>query len=133
MPNSCSAGLGRERRRWARNASSPENARRLVGWLNEENDEPDPSPDETDPDSWWRTIRPGSQVRAYYSGSDDVIEGTLVGPVWQDGIKYSVNFPGQGRALAANDQLLPQGPAFDWQVWQSSTGRDQELLTESDY
>ena len=126
-------GADRERRRWARVAISPENAHRLVGWLNEENDEPESSPEEPGSDSWWRIIRPGSQVRAYYSGTDDVIEGTLSGPVWQDGIKYSVEFPGHGRALAADDQLLPLSSPFDWQVWQPSTGRDQELQTESDF
>ena len=41
--------------------------------------------------------------------------------------------PGDGRALATDDQLPPQGSSFDWQVWNPSTGRDQELQTESDF
>ena len=126
-------GADRERRRWSRIAVSAENAGRLVGWLNAQNDEPEASADEPGPDSWWRIIRPGSHVRAYYSGRDDVIEGTLAEPVWQDGIKYSVDFPEHGRALVTDDQLLPQSSAFDWQIWQPSTGRDQELQTESDF
>ena len=126
-------GADRERRRWARISISPENARRLVRWLNQENDEPEPSPEEPGPDSWWRIIRPGSQVRLYQPGRDDLVEGTLVEPVWQEGIKYTVAFPGDGRSVATDDQLLPQGSALDWQVWQPSTGRDQELQTEGDF
>ena len=60
-------------------------------------------------------------------------EGTLLGPVWQDGIRYWVDTPGEGRVLATDEQLTPQGSSFDWQVWSPSTGRDQELQTESDF
>ena len=123
-------GADRERRRWNRIAVSPENARRLVRWLDEENDQPEPLPEEPGPNSWWRIIRPGSQVRLYQHDVDDLAEGTLVEPVWQDGIKYAVEFAGQGRTLAADEQLLPQGSALDWQVWQPSTGREQELQAE---
>ena len=126
-------GAGRERRRWARVWVSPENASRLAGWLDQENDEPEPSPGEPGPDDWWRIIRPGSQVRLFRPDRDDLVEGTLVEPVWQDGIRYAVEFPGHGRSLATDDQLLPQGPALDWQVWQPSTGLDQELQTEGAY
>ena len=126
-------GADRERRRWARIAISPENARRLVSWLDEENDEPETSPDEPDPESWWRIIRPGSQVRVYHQDRDDLAEGTLVEAAWQDGIRYWVEIRGHGRVLASDDQLLPQGSALDWQVWQPSTGREQELQTESDF
>ena len=38
-------GADRERRRWARINIFPENARQLVRWLNEKNDEPEPAPD----------------------------------------------------------------------------------------
>ena len=126
-------GAATERRRWARISILPENARQLVGWLNEENDEPEPSPDDPGLDSWWRIIRPGSQVRLYRRDRDDVGEGTLVEPVWQDGIRYWVDTPGGGRVLATDEQPTPQGSGFDWQVWQPSTSRDQELQTEGDF
>ena len=60
-------------------------------------------------------------------------EGTQLGAVWQDGIRYWVDTPGDGRALATDEQLTPQGSSFDWQVWNPSTGRDQEFQTESDF
>ena len=126
-------GAATERRRWARISILPENARQLVGWLNEENDEPEPSPDDPGPDSWWRIIRPGSQVRLYQRDRNDVGEGTLLEPVWQDGIRYWVDTPGSGRVLATDEQPTPQGSGFDWQVWQPSTSRDQELQTEGDF
>ena len=63
-------GADRDRRRWDRINIFPENARKLVSWLNEVNDEPDPSPDEPGPDDWWRIIRPGSQVRLYQRDRD---------------------------------------------------------------
>ena len=126
-------GADRERGRWTRVAISLENARQLVGWLNAENDDPESSPDEPGPDSWWRIIRPGSPVRLYLRDADDMTEGTLLEPVWQDGIRYSVDTPGYGRVLAADDDLIPHSSAFDWQVWQPSIGRDQELQTERDF
>ena len=51
-------GASRERGRWARVAIFPENATRLVKWLDEVNDEPEPSPEDPGPDDWWRIIRP---------------------------------------------------------------------------
>ena len=126
-------GADRERRGWGRIVISPENARRLLQWLHEDNDEPEGSTDDPGPDEWWRIIRPGSQVRVYHRDRDDLVEGALVEPVWQDGIKYVVDCSGHGQTLAADDQLLPQGSALDWQVWQPSTGREQELQTESDF
>ena len=54
----------------------------------------------------------------------------MVEAVWQDGIRYWVEIRGEGRVLASDDQLLPQGSALDWQAWQPSTGREQELQTE---
>ena len=126
-------GADRERRRWGRINIFPESARQLVRWLNEKNDEPEPAPDDPGPDDWWRIIRPGSQVRLYQRDRDDVAEGTLSEPVWKDGIRYWVDTPGNGRVLAADEQLIPQGSSFDWQIWQPSTGRDQELQTESDF
>ena len=126
-------GAATERRRWARISILPENARQLVGWLNEENDEPEPSPDDPGPDSWWRIIRPGSQVRLYRRDRNDVGEGTLLEPMWQDGIRYWVDTPGGVRVLATDEQPTPQGSGFDWQVWQPSTSRDQELQTGGDF
>ena len=126
-------GADRERRRWAGINIFPEHVRQLVRWLNEKNDEPEPAPDDPGPDDWWRIIRPGSQVRLYQHDRDDVAEGTLSEPVWKDGIRYLVDTPRNGRVLAADEQLSPQGSSFDWQVWQPSTGRDQELQTESDF
>ena len=126
-------GAATERRRWTRISILPENASRLVRWLHEENDTPEASPDDPGPDSWWRIIRPGSEVRLYQRGRDDVGEGTLVGPVWQDGIRYWVDTPGDGRVLATDEQLTPQGSSLDWQMWNPSTGRDQELQTERDF
>ena len=35
-----------------------------------------------------------------------------------------------GRVLATDEQLSPQGSSFDWQIWQPSTDRDQELQTD---
>ena len=122
-------GTDRDRSRWDRINIFPENARRLVSWLNEVNDEPDPSPDEPGPDDWWRIIRPGSQVRLYQRDRDDVAEGTLSESVWKGGIRYWVDTPG-GRVLATDEQLSPQGSSFDWQIWQPSTDRDQELQTD---
>ena len=122
-------GADRDRSRWDRINIFPENARRLVSWLNEVNNEPDPSPDEPGPDDWWRIIRPGSQVRLYQRDRDDVAEGTLSESVWKGGIRYWVDTPG-GRVLATDEQLSPQGSSFDWQIWQPSTDRDQELQTD---
>ena len=79
-----------------------ENARQLVGWLNEENDEPEPSPDDPGPDSWWRIIRPGSQVRLYQRDRNDVGEGTLLEPVWQDGDPMVI-----GRGMCQPTGLTP--------------------------
>lgn len=53
--------------------------------------------------------------------------------VWQEPMGYGVDSWGDGQTLATDDQLLPQGSALDWQVWQPSTGLDQELQTESAY
>ncbi len=39
--------------------------------------------------------------------------GTQLGPVWQDGIRYWVDTPGDGRALATDEQLTPQDSSFD--------------------
>ena len=89
-------GADRDRSRWDRINIFPENARKLVSWLNEVNDEPDPSPDEGGPDDWWRIIRPGSQVRLYQRDRDDVAEGTLSESVWKGGIRYWVDTPGAG-------------------------------------
>ena len=125
-------GADRERGRWGRTPIFPENAGRLVRWLNEANGEPEPWSDAPGPDEWWRIIRPGSQVCLYQQDRDDVAEGTLSEPVWQDGIKYWVDTAG-GRVLATGEQLTPQGSSLDWQVWQPSTGRDQELQTESNF
>ena len=125
-------GADRERGRWGRIPIFPENAGRLVRWLNEANGEPEPWSDAPGPDGWWRIIRPGSQVCLYQQDRDDVAEGTLSEPVWQDGIKYWVDTAG-GRVLATGEQLTPQGSSLDWQVWQPSTGRDQELQTESNF
>ena len=125
-------GADRERGRWGRIPIFPENAGRLVRWLNEANGEPEPWSDAPGPDDWWRIIRPGSQVCLYQQDRDDVAEGTLSEPVWQDGIKYWVDTAG-GRVLATGEQLTPQGSSLDWQVWQPSTGRDQELQTESNF
>ena len=105
-------GAATERRRWARISILPENARQLVGWLNEENDEPEPSPDDPGPDSWWRIIRPGSQVRLYQRDRNDVGEGTLVEPVWQDGIRYWVDTPGGGRDAGHRRATHPTGFRF---------------------
>ena len=44
-----------------------------------------------------------------------------------------VDVPGNGRVLATDEQLTPKVSSFDWQVWQPSTGRDQELQTERDF
>ena len=85
------------------------------------------------PVDWWRIIRPGSRVCLYQRERDDMAEGTLVEPVWQDGIRYVVDVPGNGRVLATDEQLTPKVSSFDWQVWQPSTGRDQELQTERDF
>ena len=126
-------GSHRERRRWAGINIFPEHARQLVRWLNEKNDGPEPAPDDPGPDDWWRIIRPGSQVRLYQHDRDDVAEGTLSEPVWKDGIRYWVDTLGNGRVLATDEQLSPQGSSFDWQIWQPSTGRDQELQTERDF
>ena len=133
MRSSCLKGLPQERRRWTRISIFPENAGRLVRWLHEENDTPETSADDPGPDRWWRIIRPGSEVRLYQRGRDDVGEGVLVGPVWQDGIRYWVDTPGDGRVVATDEQLTPQGSSFDWQMWNPSTGRDQELQTERDF
>ena len=126
-------GADRERRRWAGINIFPEHARRLVRWLNEKSDGPEPAPGDPGPDDWWRIIRPGSQVRLYQRDREDVAEGTLSEPVWKDGIRYWVDTPGNGRVLAADEQLSPQWSSFDWQIWQPSTGRGQELQTESDF
>ena len=126
-------GADRERRRRAGINIFPEHVRQLVRWLNEKNDEPEPEPDDPGPDDWWRVIRPGSQVRLYQRDRDDVAEGTLSEPVWKDGIRYWVDTPGNGRVLATDEQLSPQGSSFDWQIWQPSTGRGQSLQTESDF
>ncbi len=126
-------GADRERRGWGRVVIFPENARRLLQWLHEDNDEPEGSADDIGPDEWWRIIRPGSQVRLYHRERDGLAEGTLVEAAWQDGIRYWVEIRGHGRVLASDEQLLPQGSAFDWQVWQPSTGQEQELQTESDF
>ena len=53
--------------------------------------------------------------------------------MWKDGIRYWVDTLGNGRVLAADEQLSPQGSSFDWQIWQPATDRDQELQTESDF
>ena len=89
-------GADRDRSRWDRINIFPENARRLVSWLNEVNNEPDPSPDEPGPDDWWRIIRPGSQVRLYQRERDDVAEGTLSESVWKGGIRLGGHTGGQG-------------------------------------
>ncbi len=91
------------------------------------------APDEPGPDSWWRIVRLGSQVRLYERDRDDVVEGIPLEPVWQDRIRYWVGTRDGGRVPAADEQLLPQNSALDWQVWHPSTGRDQELQTESDF
>ena len=78
--------------------------------------EPEPSSDEPSPDSWWRVVRPGSQVRLYQQDQDDLVEGKLVEYQWQDGVKYVVDLRGDGRVLATDEQLLPQDSTLDWQV-----------------
>ena len=98
-------GADRDRSRWDRINIFPENARKLVSWLNEVNDEPDPSPDEPGPDDWWRIIRPGSQVRLYQRDRDDVAEGTLSESVWKGGIRYWVE---------ASTQSMREAPLQDW-------------------
>ena len=60
-------------------------------------------------------------------------EGNLFKPVPKDGIRYWVDTLGNGRVLATDEQLSPQGSSFDWQIWQPSTGRSQALQTESDF
>ena len=123
-------GATREHRRWTRVGIYPQNADHLVKWLDEVNDEPEPSPEDPGPDDWWRIIRPGSRVCLYQRGRDDVAEGTLAEPVWQDGVKYVVDTHEDGQVTVAEEKLSPLASSFDWLVWQPSTGRDQELQTE---
>ena len=126
-------GASRERRGWNRVHLSPDNALHFVRWLDQENDEPGSVVEDPGPVDWWRVIRPGSRVCLYQRDRDDVGEGTLVKPVWQDGVRYIVDTPGDGEVLSTDEQLRPAGAAFDWQIWQPSTGRDQELQTERDF
>ena len=67
------------------------------------------SPDDPGPDSWGRVIRPGSQVRLYQRGQNGVGKGTQLGPVWQNGIRYWVDTPGdaRGRASAGHRRSTP--------------------------
>ena len=44
-----------------------------------------------------------------------------------------VDTPGDGRALATDEQLTLQDSSLDWQVWPPSSGRDQEFQTERDF
>ena len=60
-------------------------------------------------------------------------EGTQLGPVWQDGIRYWVDTLGDGRALATDEQLTPQGSSFRLAGVEPSTGRDQEFQSGSDF
>ena len=46
---------------------------------------------------------------------------------WQDGIRYRVEIRGHARVLASDEQLLPQGSALDWQVWQPPPTRSRNF------
>ena len=126
-------GASRERKGWNTRYLSPDNAHRLSEWLDQENDEPGATLDDSGTEDWWRIIRPGSQVSLYQQDRDGVGEGTLVKPMWQDGVRYVVETPGGGRVTATDEQLTPPEAKFDWQVWQPSTGQEQELHTERDF
>ena len=126
-------GATRERKGWTGMSILSENIRRLGEWLDQVNDDPGSTLGDPGPDDWWRIIRLGSQVLIYQRDRDDMVGGTLVEPVWQDGVRYVVNTSGGDRVLATDDQLTSHGASFDWQVWQPSTGRDQELQTERNF
>ena len=75
---------------------------------------------------WWRVVRRGGGVRVFSERRRAVVNGVVVKWEWQDGVFYLVEAEGE-EILARDHQLTPAGSAFDWEMWQPSTGSRREL------
>ena len=105
----------------------PEYAEALIRWLERNPDEPGgPTAQEPGPESWWRVIREGSQVRVFSAQREEMVTGEVQDRRWQDAVVYLVHTDGEIME-ARDNQISPAGSALDWQLWKPATGRVQEL------
>ena len=114
----------------SRNARDPffqENANHLAQWLRDLKDAAGGPAAQPDQDDWWRTIRPESTVTLYSPRLNDMTEGTVQAPTWNQGIYYQIE-AGTELITATDRQVTPDsGPEHDWLLWQPSSGQYREL------
>ena len=80
---------------------------------------------------WWRTVRPGSLVEVYSDTLGKKAQGEVTDQFWNAGIEYEVD-TGPEMIVAAEENMTPVRPRFDWQLWQPDTGRTRELELNRD-
>lgn len=89
------------------------------------------SEDQTDnpQECWWRVICPSTKVQTYSEDKEEMVEGTISGQLWQNGVIYTVET--QDETLKAREkQVQALGQDLDWQIWQPSKGILKDLMAE---
>ena len=104
----------------------PQYASELIRWLEQAEEAGRREPPEPAEHDWWRVTRPGSRVKAFSEARNELVDGAVEKCEWRDGVLYLVK-AGDEAVRLMEDQMTPAESAFDWELWQPSTGRRQEL------
>ena len=104
----------------------PQYANELVRWLDQTEETGKDEPPEPTEDDWWRVVRPDSRVRIYSETRNELVDGEVEKCEWRNGVLYLVR-AGDETVRLTEARMTPAESAFDWELWQPSTGRRQEL------
>ena len=104
----------------------PQYASELVRWLDQAEEAGMPEQKEPGQNDWWRVVRAGSRVKVFSEARNELVDGAVEKCEWRNGVLYLVK-AGDEAMRMRDEQLTPAESAFDWELWQPSTGRRQEL------